>query len=155
MGKSHYSSHDTHIQRPPLSLTKERRDRTQGSVITDVCCCCCRPGSRQSGVEWSAGERGESGRRRVDGLFNRSFSIVRAGRCLGAPGEREDYQEINSKTGLALLTSQGSAQQCPHGNGCQYRLVLLRIQCEGDSERGEQRLLVEVNSRGLHKMLRC
>ncbi|KAI9538499.1 hypothetical protein NQZ68_014260 [Dissostichus eleginoides] len=27
---------------------------------------------------------------------------------LGHPGERGDYQEINSKTGLALLTSQGS-----------------------------------------------
>lgn len=29
MGKSHHSSHDTHIQRPPLSLTKEMRDRPQ------------------------------------------------------------------------------------------------------------------------------
>lgn len=44
----------------------------------------------------------------VDGLFN-------CRKMLGRPGEREDYQEINSKTGLALLTSQGSAVQCPMG----------------------------------------
>lgn len=44
------------------------------------------------------------------------FLIVLSQKMLGHPGEREDYQEINSKTGLALLTSQGSALQCPHGS---------------------------------------
>lgn len=53
--------------------------------------------------------------------------IVLSRKILGHPGEREDYQEINSKTGLALLTSQGSTVRGPHGSGCQCRLVLLRI----------------------------
>lgn len=39
--------------------------------------------------------------------------IVLSQKMLWRPGEREDYQEINSKTGLALLTSQGSAVQWP------------------------------------------
>lgn len=51
----------------------------------------------------------------VDRLFNRSQSedarVPRGER----EQEREDYQEINSKTELALLTSQGNAAQCPHG----------------------------------------
>lgn len=39
--------------------------------------------------------------------------IVLSQKMLERPGEGEDYQEINPKTGLALLTSQGSALQWP------------------------------------------
>lgn len=52
--------------------------------------------------------------------------IVLSQKMLGYPGEREreDYQEINFKTGLALLTSQGSAVQCPHGTWLPIQTVI-------------------------------
>lgn len=117
---SRHSSHDTHIRRPSLSWTKEGRDRPQGAVITDVYWCYL----LLTRVEGAPDRAARDGRR---GGGGDSGLIFLSPKILGHPGERGDYQEINSKTGLALLTSQGSAVQGPHGSGCQYRPVLLRI----------------------------
>ena len=76
-----------------------------------------RGGPRRSGGEGEV----------ADGVFNRSQPEDARGPRAGGEGS-EDYQEINSKTGLTLLTSQGGEALLPPWDpAANTGLVLLRI----------------------------
>jgi len=102
-----HSPADAHIQRTLLSLTKAKTER---GLRARHYWCGLKPlllaRVRQGGFQWTE----EGGERPVDGLFNRSEP-----EDAWVPGGREKITKRSIPKGLALLTSQGSAPQCPRG----------------------------------------
>lgn len=110
------SSHFRWCRYPKASVVLNNKDQREerghrGTVITDYWC------SDAAGAD-DVDESQEG----LDGVIRNEWRgastdslIVLSQKMLGCPGDAEDYPEINSKRGMTLLTSQGSALQYPHG----------------------------------------